>query len=394
MTSFAPKIVTFSKGQLIFREGAVRNVAYLVKQGAVTIFRTVNNRKVVLARLGEGELFGEMAIINKDLRTASAMAAEYCTLVVLDEGLVESLLAQSPQTVRHMVRQLTARLRDADRRIQAGESRCGFMTVCRTLHFLHTIEALRQGQKAEPRVDHAELCQAVKDLAQLSQAEIETVLDKLTGLGLVVRLEEKKTRRSKAFVHTSLTLPRPEEFLATAAAVPGEVNLPERLLDMEYLDLGDFAAEARATPQAVYAKMARGEIPEDLFFLHRERALAWLHQAGHRVLDQTRRRKAPEDLETVDDILEVDNATLEEVFRRLGYFRTQAAYALAGEAAREKILHVVGKKVGQTILDEGLLASDLTPIQAEDLEQDLLEAIRVAKRLEKKDSRGKRHSGG
>lgn len=74
----------YPSGAPIFREGEPGTCAYVVERGAVEISSLCQGRKVFVARLGEGDLFGEMALIDGEVRTGTAIALEETVLVVID----------------------------------------------------------------------------------------------------------------------------------------------------------------------------------------------------------------------------------------------------------------------------------------------------------------------
>ena len=60
--------VEFRAGQTIFRQGERGDRFYIVQEGGVTVSKTGNGERSVLAKLGEGAYFGERALIKDDLR--------------------------------------------------------------------------------------------------------------------------------------------------------------------------------------------------------------------------------------------------------------------------------------------------------------------------------------
>src|ERR1700754_2121502 len=67
---------SFSTGQQIFKEGDSGDGVYVVKDGTVEISVAMNqNVRRVFAKLGPGEMFGEMAVIELKPRSATATAA-------------------------------------------------------------------------------------------------------------------------------------------------------------------------------------------------------------------------------------------------------------------------------------------------------------------------------
>lgn len=58
----------FRAGQSIFRQGERGERFYIVQEGAVTVSKTSNGERTMLAKLGEGAYFGERALIKDDVR--------------------------------------------------------------------------------------------------------------------------------------------------------------------------------------------------------------------------------------------------------------------------------------------------------------------------------------
>ena len=65
-----------ASGKVVFFEGQTSESAYLIKSGRVEISRKHGNQKVVLDVLNAPELFGEMAFINNESRSATAETLE------------------------------------------------------------------------------------------------------------------------------------------------------------------------------------------------------------------------------------------------------------------------------------------------------------------------------
>ena len=65
---------TLAAGDVLFKEGDVGNVAYIVESGVIEICRFTGEDYVTLAELEKGALFGEMALIDSQPRSAMARA--------------------------------------------------------------------------------------------------------------------------------------------------------------------------------------------------------------------------------------------------------------------------------------------------------------------------------
>jgi len=78
----------FSPGAQIFREGEPGEQAYIIVRGEVEISALQRGRKIVIARLRKDELFGEMALIDDELRSATATAMDETEVIVIERALL------------------------------------------------------------------------------------------------------------------------------------------------------------------------------------------------------------------------------------------------------------------------------------------------------------------
>jgi CRP-like cAMP-binding protein len=89
--------IVVEAGQAVFREGDHGYCAYLIEKGAVEISVKRPDAKIVLGRRGQGEIFGEMAIIDDKPRSATVTALVDCTLVAITrEQLTRRLESADP----------------------------------------------------------------------------------------------------------------------------------------------------------------------------------------------------------------------------------------------------------------------------------------------------------
>ena len=100
----------FPAGAQIFTEGEAATFAYVIEAGNVEMRSSRGGRKVVLARLGEGELLGEAALVGDNHRAATAVAVEETQVVVLDRSSVREHMANADETVQLLLRLTLERL--------------------------------------------------------------------------------------------------------------------------------------------------------------------------------------------------------------------------------------------------------------------------------------------
>ena len=103
-------VVTFDAGTIIFEEYEEGDQAYLIQKGYVEISRYVDNQKKVIALLGPGEIFGEIALLDGKPRTATAKAIHESTVIPISrQRFFDALSSEAPITqllVQSVVRRL------------------------------------------------------------------------------------------------------------------------------------------------------------------------------------------------------------------------------------------------------------------------------------------------
>lgn len=107
---FADDFEEFSAGQNIFTAGQPGDTMYVVKEGEVDV---VVNGKVV-DTVGPSGILGEMALIDKQPRSATAVAKTDCKLVSVNEQRFQRLVQQTPHFAIQVMRVMAQRLRHMD----------------------------------------------------------------------------------------------------------------------------------------------------------------------------------------------------------------------------------------------------------------------------------------
>src|SRR5947207_6467130 len=69
-------VKNYKKGDVIVRQGDLGIAFYAISRGAVEIYRTENGQEHSIGVLRDGEFFGEMALLDNQVRSASARAVE------------------------------------------------------------------------------------------------------------------------------------------------------------------------------------------------------------------------------------------------------------------------------------------------------------------------------
>jgi len=108
----------FQPGQMIFREGDTTQEAYRILKGRVEISIAGEGKSVILAQLGEGDIFGEMAMVDERPRSASAQALEVTECEVLTAENFNEAVLQRPEILVPYLASFFERLRTANDRLR------------------------------------------------------------------------------------------------------------------------------------------------------------------------------------------------------------------------------------------------------------------------------------
>ncbi len=190
---------SFPAGTRVFHEGDNSDACYIVREGSFRVTREhTDGRAITLATLGPGEIFGELAMLDGDKRSASAEALTDGELLALPAGDVRSLLARHPEIALKLVAGLVRRLRAANVRI----SRQSFQTVpSRVAGILAQLssEAQNGGEQGSVTIrmnqsDLAQLAGTSRESVSRFLAELERAGVVSCGRGRVTVLEPPKLR--------------------------------------------------------------------------------------------------------------------------------------------------------------------------------------------------------
>ena len=108
---------TLAAGDVLFKEGDVGNVAYVVESGMIEICRFTGEDYVTLVELEKGALFGEMALIDSQPRSAMARANGEAVVKEISKEAFLQYLKSSPNVAFNMMQQLAGHVRTANEKL-------------------------------------------------------------------------------------------------------------------------------------------------------------------------------------------------------------------------------------------------------------------------------------
>ena len=104
-------------GEFIFRQGDEGDCAYIVQAGQVDIVKVsggddeAEQTEVVLGSVGEGGIFGEMALIDDFPRMAGARAAEMTTIIIVNRRMFDQKMAKTDPFIRGLLKIFAGNIR-------------------------------------------------------------------------------------------------------------------------------------------------------------------------------------------------------------------------------------------------------------------------------------------
>jgi CRP-like cAMP-binding protein len=101
-------------GTVIFRQGDASDAMYVIESGSVEIRRLIHEQEHVLAVVGQGSFFGEMAILNQRPRSATAVVRRDARVRVIQAGDLLAYMAAQGELMAGMVTTLAERLEHAN----------------------------------------------------------------------------------------------------------------------------------------------------------------------------------------------------------------------------------------------------------------------------------------
>lgn len=172
---------SFPRGTVLFREGDPGRQMYVVQSGRVAISRRLGELEKILATLGAGEFFGEMAIVNDRPRSATATCVEDARLLVVDAKTFEAMIRSNAEIAARMIQKLAARLEEANGQI---ESLLIADASSRVVH--HLALAAERGEKTAAGQRIAVRAEDLAAHVGVKPDAARAVLAKLAAAGIVV----------------------------------------------------------------------------------------------------------------------------------------------------------------------------------------------------------------
>lgn len=110
---------TCQPGKIFYMPEDSGEVLFLLKKGRVQLYRLApNGKKLVVATLGAGAIFGEMSLVGQGMHNTFAESVDECVLCVMSRSDVERLVREKPEVAFRFVEALGQRLTQLESRLE------------------------------------------------------------------------------------------------------------------------------------------------------------------------------------------------------------------------------------------------------------------------------------
>ena len=174
----------YFKNSMIILEEEYGDLVFVVQTGTIKITRVNDEGKeVILALLGPGEIFGELAILDGEARSANALAQEDCQLWAINKEDFLEMLKSNFSVSYNLLCELAKRLRKSDQQIEAlslsdAEHRIG-------VSLLNLAEDMGVIRKGKVTIQNLPFQQDIANMAGTSRETVSRVLKILENKSMI-----------------------------------------------------------------------------------------------------------------------------------------------------------------------------------------------------------------
>ncbi len=173
------------KGTILFRENEPGQEMYIIQSGKIRISKKVREIEKTLTILDKGDFFGEMSILNNKPRSATAEVVEDAKLLVIDPQTFEKMVRNNAEIALRIIKNLSARLQEADNQIENLLLRDNTSRLVNTLAKIASERGERTAQGIHIHFRPEELA----GIAGIPFNQVEEITKKLVN-SRILRIEE------------------------------------------------------------------------------------------------------------------------------------------------------------------------------------------------------------
>ena len=177
---------SYGKEKMILIEESAGETFFLIYKGTVKITRMSDDgREVILAILGEGDFFGEMALLDGEGRSANVVVLEDAEVLTLQRSDFLDILERFPKIAIHLLKELTTRIRHSDQQIESLSLSGAEQRIALVL--IRLAEETGQIKEGTVTIEHIPYQQDIANMAGTSRETVSRVYKMLEDKNHIVR---------------------------------------------------------------------------------------------------------------------------------------------------------------------------------------------------------------
>ena len=106
---------TYQAGDRIFKEGDEGNLVYVVQSGEVEIVKEIDGVETMPGKVGQGGIFGEMALIDSQPRMAMARCSKGSTIIVVTRAMFDQKIKKPDPFIRGLMNIMVNHIRESSK---------------------------------------------------------------------------------------------------------------------------------------------------------------------------------------------------------------------------------------------------------------------------------------
>lgn len=390
---------TAAPGEIIYSEGfAGEPVLFLITDGKVELSTRCDDKRVIVATLGRGEFFGESALLAAEPRAHTAKALSFCQLTVVPAGVLDEEIERVSALLRHIVRTMIRRVKRKDDQLATythADFMPGVLSYAHVLSLMAGADAREAGDTwarramqahaAETSVPLAEVIRKCRAIAGHSRPHVLAMLRRMEKLNLVT-IEAAQTDGAGGVTDYAASSDARQVVTFDAARVIDRAQqVADHDLDLsinselELIELADLESLIGVDKTLLLNKLSNGEIAEEVFAFRKSKVLNYVEQKGVAYFSRRNGRRGG-DVRALEDLVWVDQRTLFDVISAFDTYDLAKLIAnLDDRAVADKLFSVMTEARRNEVSWVMRRELKLDPVEIEEIEQRVLEAVRAAK---------------
>ncbi|MDN7851077.1 Crp/Fnr family transcriptional regulator [Burkholderia seminalis] len=390
---------TAAPGEIIYSEGfAGEPVIFLITDGKVELSTRCDDKRVIVATLGRGEFFGESALLAAEPRAHTAKALSFCQLTVVPAGMLDDEIERVSALLRHIVRTMIRRVKRKDDQL-ATYTHADFMPG--VLSYAHVLSLMAgadtrdagdtwarrpmQAHAAEASVPLAEVIRKCRAIAGHSRPHVLAMLRRMEKLNLVTIEATQSDGAGGAVDYAASSDARQVVTFDAARIIDRAQQVADHDLDLsinselELIELADLESLIGVDKTLLLNKLSNGEIADEVFAFRKSKVLSYVEQKGVAYFSRRNARRGG-DVRALEDLVWVDQRTLFDVISAFDTYDLAKLIAnLDDRAVADKLFSVMTEARRNEVSWVMRREIKLDPIEVEEIEQRVLDAVRAAK---------------